>query len=126
MKSLPFFFTLFFLASCQSIHESELSNPESNEYKVAVKTGAKLFSNSCAVCHGEFGQGEIGPNLSDRFWIYGSGKKEIYSVISNGTENGMPNNYWRLTEDEINSLTLYVMTLKEKNGKNPEGTFYKP
>src|SRR5690606_39175958 len=39
----------------------------------ALATGATVYGQMCAACHGAAGQGAIGPNLADDYWIHGAG-----------------------------------------------------
>lgn len=90
----------------------------------AAQTGAALFAANCASCHGEKGEGKIGPNLTDKAWLHGGTPVEIHTSISNGWPlKGMPG--WKpvLGTDKVQALTAYVLTLRNTNlpGKPPEG-----
>ena len=39
--------------------------------KTTLDKGKELFTKNCVACHGPDGQGGIGPNLTDDFWIHG-------------------------------------------------------
>lgn len=85
----------------------------------ATAAGHTVFAGKCASCHGEKGQGQIGPNLTDDYWIHGGKMTEIVTVISNGVaEKGMPP--WKplLTPKELVSVAAYVKSLR---GTNPSG-----
>lgn len=76
--------------------------------------GKTIFSNNCAVCHGDAGKGnrEAGaPNLTDKIWLYGSDKAVIMEGIRNGRGAVMPNWVDRLNDPTIKALTVYVHTL---------------
>ena len=76
--------------------------------------GKTLFTDNCAACHGEAGQGnkDIGaPNLSDKVWLYGSDKATIMERITLGGGGVMPAWSTRLDEPTIKSLAVYVHTL---------------
>jgi cytochrome c oxidase cbb3-type subunit 3 len=76
--------------------------------------GEKIFADNCAVCHGEKGTGnrETGaPNLTDRIWLYGSGKEAIVDGLMNGRGAVMPAWNGRLDETTIKALAVYVHTL---------------
>ncbi len=82
------------------------------------------FKQQCSACHGEHGEGKIGPNLTDSTWIHGPRPTDVYTVISGGVlQKGMP--AWRpvLGEERVRALAAYVQTLKGKNlpGRAPEG-----
>ncbi|MEM1298913.1 MAG: cytochrome-c oxidase, cbb3-type subunit III [Pseudomonadota bacterium] len=76
-----------------------------------ASTGATIFEENCAGCHGDDGEGgyEIGaPSLIDEAWIYGGSREAIYRTIWSGRRGVMP--FWsgRLTDAEIRKLALYV------------------
>ena len=98
---------------------TELSPLAQSEIK-----GKKLFQENCAACHGRKAQGEIGPNLTDNYWIYGGTKQKISASILNGTQKGMPNHKYRLKPEEVNQLLAYLLSIKGTNiegGKSPQG-----
>jgi cytochrome c oxidase cbb3-type subunit 3 len=83
------------------------------------------FKNRCVPCHGPNGQGVIGPNLTDHYWIHGQGKlMDIYSVVNDGVlAKGMPAWGKQLAPIEVAKLAAYIGTLRNKNipGRAPEG-----
>ena len=38
-----------------------------------LSAGQATFTANCAACHGAAGNGLVGPNLTDRYWIHGQG-----------------------------------------------------
>lgn len=83
-----------------------------------ITAGAKVYSENCAICHGENGKGqtELGaPNLTDQFWIYGNDYEAMSSVLRNGRRGVMP--FWseRLSLPERKILSFYILKLGEKN-----------
>lgn len=91
-----------------------------------IKKGEEVFVNNCLPCHAEGGKGDIGPNLTDEYWLVAKGTPEtIYNVAFNGSEaNGMPAWGEVLTTEEIYLAVAYVMSLKNthvKGGKEPQG-----
>jgi cytochrome c oxidase cbb3-type subunit III len=57
----------------------------------AIEAGALTYAAMCAACHGDKGQGLIGPNLTDRFYLHGGTITDLYDVITYGVpEKGMP------------------------------------
>lgn len=91
-----------------------------------ISMGQKLYSERCVSCHGASGEGGIGPNLTDSYFIHGSKFTEILKVVEIGvSDKGMPPWGALLKKDEIQSLVIYVHTLKGKNianGKAPQGS----
>lgn len=85
------------------------------------------FSATCAVCHGEQGQGIIGPNLTDDAWKNGDGSLlGIYTVIDGGVPaKGMPAWGKTLGPTDVRQLAAFVSTLRgtnPPNAKAAEGT----
>ena len=95
-----------------------------------LKKGKELFINNCAVCHKEHGGGEVGPNLTDDYWVYGGDIKDIYKIIRKGAPNGMPEHQSKFNPIQIQQVSSYVLTLEyvspEDGGKEPEGDLYTP
>lgn len=91
-----------------------------------IKKGEVIFTDNCVSCHKEKGIGDIGPNLTDEYWLWAKGTPEtIFPVVFNGVpQNGMP--VWSeiLTKEEIYQVVAYVQTLHNThlpNGKAPQG-----
>jgi cytochrome c oxidase cbb3-type subunit 3 len=79
-----------------------------------LAAGAKVFTDNCAACHGDKGQGmqELGaPNLTDKIWLFGSDKATIMEGLQNGRGGVMPTWHGRLDDTTIKALTLYVHSL---------------
>lgn len=90
-----------------------------------VLRGQAVFQQNCIACHGDRGQGVVGPNLTDAYWLHGGKASQIYGTIGGGVlEKGMP--AWRqmLGASKVRDVAAYVLTLRDKNvpGKAPQGT----
>ena len=86
-----------------------------------------IFLQRCTPCHGQQAQGAIGPNLTDSYWIHGTGTlMDIFHTVSQGVpEKGMPPWGMQLSSIQVRELAAYVGTLRGTNvpgGKAPEGT----
>lgn len=82
-----------------------------------IESGKKLFQGKCMACHGMYGEGLVGPNLTDNYWKHGGTLKEIKSTIENGVvEKGMLAWKASLSADDIEDVVVYVWSL---NGTNP-------
>ncbi len=89
--------------------------------RTVISNGATLYATRCMPCHGDKGQGTIGPNLTDDAWIHGGQIMDIHKVISNGVlDKGMLAWKDQLTADELNSVVAYVWTMYGSNPPNPK------
>lgn len=89
-----------------------------------VKQGQEAFMQTCAACHGQKGEGLIGPNLTDNAWLHGGTPMAIHKVVSQGVvAKGMPAWERTLGAERMRSLVAYLLTLKNTNvpGKPPQG-----
>lgn len=60
-----------------------LADPELAQ--VAEASGAAIFGDNCAPCHGSGGQGFLGfPNLNDDDWLWGGTLEDIQQTITHG------------------------------------------
>ena len=85
-----------------------------------IATGAELFTENCASCHGERGEGmtETGaPNLMDDFWIYGGDDDRLFETIHDGRQGWMPTWEDRLSLVDRKILTLYLLDLHEEGSE---------
>ncbi|MBT3583958.1 MAG: c-type cytochrome [Halobacteriovoraceae bacterium] len=92
----------------------------------AASKGKEVFIENCASCHKDGGEGDVGPNLTDAYWMHAKATPEtIYEVVLNGREDkGMPVWGEDLTKDEILAVVFHVMSLTNTNvanGKEPQG-----
>lgn len=87
--------------------------------------GKAIFTANCAACHGANGEGGIGPNLTDRYWLHGGEIKDIFKVIKYGVpDKGMVPWEQTLTPGQIAEVSNYIITLRDTNpanGKEPQG-----
>jgi cytochrome c oxidase cbb3-type subunit III len=105
-----------------------------NENTVTVLSGAddiaagkKIFTTSCASCHKEAGGGDVGPNLTDEFWIHGGDIKSIFKVVKYGI-NAMPQWQNAYSNKQIAQVSSFIKLLKGTNPPNPkapQGELYK-
>ena len=88
--------------------------------------GKGVFTAKCAVCHGQAGEGGIGPNMTDDYWIHGVKPTQVATTISGGIlDKGMPAWGALLSNDELKSVTGYIRSLhgtNPPNAKAPQGT----
>lgn len=93
--------------------------------QVSIMAGKVIYDSKCASCHGKFGEGNIGPNLTDDYWIHGAGISNIVKTIKYGVPTkGMLAWQGELKRDQIIEVGSYIMSLhgtKPANAKAPQG-----
>lgn len=77
----------------------------------AIAAGKEIFAHNCVPCHGADAHGGIGPNLTDKDWIYGGKPEDIVKTITNGTAKGMPSWNSQLGAAKIGYAASYVHSL---------------
>ena len=83
--------------------------------------GVVHFAAICAACHGQNGEGVIGPNLTDDYWLHGSAPTEVWTSIAEGfPEKGMPPMKDQLGEEERAEVMAYVYSLQGSSPPNPK------
>ena len=102
------------------------SNPFHNNQE-AIAKGQELYVEHCQDCHGEKGEGDIGPSFRDNIFLHAEGDvgDDIYfQLVSSGLEEGaeligrkakdeMPGFADEISEDDIWRVIAYIRTLKE-------------
>jgi len=53
-----------------------------DEGKLSI--GEAVYLGNCAACHGQQGEGGIGPNLTDKYWIHGGSVGDLFKTIKYG------------------------------------------
>ncbi len=86
-----------------------------------LSQGKALFEINCVTCHNPKGEGNIGPNLTDKFWLYGADIKEVFKTIKTGTPNGMPEHNSKFNPIQIQQVASFVLSLPEVKGKEAQG-----
>lgn len=99
--------------------------------KASLDAGKALFTTNCIACHRADGGGQIGPNLTDEFWINGGGIKNVFNTIMEGGRPGKGMVSWKaqIKPSDIQKIASYVLSLQGShpaNGKAPEGDKYVP
>ncbi len=122
----------------KKIKEYEKKKPQANIdtvkfYKKFINDGKKLFNENCATCHNVDGGGNIGPNLTDDYWINHTEKtliKNIFYIIWNGSKNNKVMRAFgasgEIKGNDIEKLSSYIYFINKKNKKpnntkSPEG-----
>lgn len=96
----------------------------------ALATGQTVYGQLCSACHGAAGEGTIGPNLTDDYWIHGASLPDILHTVSVGVPaKGMPGWEKMIKPEELNAVVAYVSSLRgtnPTNAKAPEGDLADP
>ncbi|GGH31904.1 c-type cytochrome [Sphingobacterium alkalisoli] len=83
--------------------------------------GKSIFMANCAACHGNSGEGTIGPNLTDRNWLHGGEIKDIFKTVKYGVpEKGMVPWEQTLSPGQIAEVSNYILTLRDSKPTNPK------
>jgi cytochrome c oxidase cbb3-type subunit 3 len=84
-----------------------------------LESGKAVFQTNCAACHGDKGQGVVGPNLTDDYWLHGGKISEVFKTIRYGVlDKGMPAWDKPLSPQKISDVANYIESL---HGTNPPG-----
>ena len=89
-----------------------------------VDDGREIFVKHCVACHLDQGQGSVGPNLTDGYWIHGCEPMQMLKIINDGiAAKGMPAWMNQLGPTRVNAVLAYILTIKDNDvaGKAPEG-----
>ena len=87
--------------------------------------GHALFTTYCTACHGTKGEGIVGPNLTDDFWLHGGTVKAVYHTINEGVpEKGMVSWKKQLNPLQVQQVASFILSINgtnPPNGKAPQG-----
>ncbi len=93
-----------------------------DETGMLAANGKAIFATNCVACHGGAGEGGIGPNLADRFWLHGGEIKDIFKTVKYGVpDKGMVPWEQTLTPAQIAEVSNYIITLRDTKPANPKG-----
>ena len=85
-----------------------------------LDAGKATFVKNCVVCHGPEGQGLVGPNFTDKYWVYGNKAGDLFKIVKNGTNKGMKSWKDELSPVDIQNVISYIHTLQGTNPANPK------
>ena len=114
--------TLRLANSANNIDENSVKEDQSAP---VVSAGLAIYNTNCLACHGDKGQGIVGPNLTDEYWIHGGKPGDIFKTIKYGVpEKGMISWEKLLSPKQISDVTNFIKSLKgtnPANAKAPQG-----
>jgi len=93
-----------------------------------LDAGKATFISNCSACHGDKGQGGVGPNLTDDYWLHSGSVKDVFKSIKYGwVEKGMKS--WKddFSAKQIAQLASYIKSIKgtnPPNAKEKQGELY--
>lgn len=117
------------LKSLRTDIEAEKSKKLEKSFQIAtlledqtkMGLGAEVYVQNCLPCHGDKGQGIVGPNLTDDYWLHGGNPLEIRKTIVEGViEKGMVAWGPILGDEKIDAVTAYIWSLHGSNPPNPK------
>lgn len=86
-----------------------------------LAAGKKLFATNCAACHGAEGQGTVGPNLTDDYWLHGGKINDVFKTIKYGVpEKGMKSWQDDFSPKQIAQLASFIKSIHGSNPPNPK------
>jgi len=93
-------------------------------------TGKTIFIARCSPCHGQLGEGNVGPNFTDDYWLHGGTVNDIFKTVKYGVpaKGTVP---WQgvLKPEEMQDVVSYLMSLhgtNPPNAKAPQGVLFTP
>jgi cytochrome c oxidase cbb3-type subunit 3 len=89
---------------------------------LSLAKGKEIYTTNCVACHRPDGGGQIGPNLTDDYWILGGGIKNLFHTITNGGRDGKGMIAWKasLKPKEIQAVASYIISVKGSDPKEPK------
>ncbi len=91
-----------------------------------IEKGKEIFmgmNNLCFTCHGSAGEGLVGPNLTDNYWLHGCTPEEVAKSITEGfPDKGMVayGSGAPMPNEDVNALVSYIGSLQGTNPPNPK------
>ena len=108
------------------IQETTLHGIQQDASKMAA--AAQVYSARCVQCHGAKGEGNIGPNLTDEYWLHGGNLTDIYGTVMEGVPaKGMLAWKKQLPLGDILAVSAYVGSMRgtaPPNAKTPQGDLF--
>ena len=89
--------------------------------EASLAAGKEIYDKQCAVCHLAQGQGLVGPNMTDEYWIHGCSINDVFHIIVVGVpEKGMISWKDQLTPLQIQQVSSFILSLVGTNPPNPK------
>lgn len=88
-----------------------LSTHEEDRTTRLIHEGKEEYAERCASCHGPDGKGGIGPDLTGEKYKYGRSAPEVTRSVIDGRPGGMPGFKNELSQEKIEGVVQYVLSL---------------
>lgn len=112
----------FLAGQANNVDENTIELDKSAE---TIAGGKAIFDQNCVACHGANGEGGIGPNLTDDYWLHGGNIKAIFRTVKRGVpDKGMIAWEQQLSPAQIAQVSNYIVSLhgiNPANAKAPQG-----
>jgi cytochrome c oxidase cbb3-type subunit 3 len=109
------------------------NNVEFSDAADVMANGKAIYDRECVACHAPEGQGLIGPNFTDNYWIHGGSINDLFATIKYGVpQKGMISWQSKLTPSDMRDVSSYILTFVGTTPQNPpapkaaEGELYTP
>ena len=93
-----------------------------------IAAGKVLYQTNCFACHGKEGQGGVGPNLTDDYWLHGGSIHDVFKSIKYGwKDKGMQSWESIFSPVQIQQISSYIKSLrgtKPAGAKEAQGELY--
>ncbi len=93
---------------------------------LAIESGKTIYMQNCRACHGGEGEGGVGPNLTDEYWLHGGSINDVFKSVKYGIpQKGMIAWQQKLKPEEIQHVSSYILSLQgtsPANAKEAQGS----
>ena len=97
------------------------NNVKIDKSAAVLDAGKAVYTQNCVACHGQNGEGIVGPNLTDDYWLHGGKIANVFKTIKYGVpEKGMISWEKQLSPKQISDVSNYIESLKGTNPANPK------
>ncbi len=123
------------LAASELLKNTQTATPQESTLSLltddaSLAAGKVIYDKSCLVCHLSKGEGLIGPNLTDQYWMYGGSIEDVIDIIVVGVPSkGMISWKDQLSPKQIQEVSSFILSLQgtnPPNAKEPQGELYNP
>ncbi len=112
----------FMKLAANNVDESSVTYLED---AASLSAGKSIYMQNCAACHGGSGEGGVGPNLTDEYWMHGGSVNDVFKLIKYGVpQKGMIAWQTQLSPIQIQEVTSFILSIQgtnPPNAKEPQG-----